>query len=125
MPDYLNIFIVTGAAMVLDVITGIIKAGATGKLSSKIGRQGLFHKVSLMCVVALAVLLEYAQMVMDLGFVVPTVGAVCALIVVNESISILENLAEANPEIAGGAFADLFSIPRPKKKDEDGAPEQD
>ena len=93
------------AAVVLDVVTGIIKAKATGEgLSSKKARRGFWRKMSLFVGLFFGIFLDYAAahvlgsagvvMRMDMPFAL----IVCAYIIINEAISIGENLYLSNPD---------------------------
>ena len=77
-------------AIVLDYISGLIKAYNTKSLSSKIGFKGILKKVGILCIVALAVLVDNIS---------GSTGAIRTLViyyfVANEGLSIIENLAEA------------------------------
>ena len=81
-------------AIVLDYISGIIKAYLTKELSSSIGLKGILKKVGILCVVALAVLVDR---------ITGSTGAIRTLViyyfVANEGLSILENLAIAGVPI--------------------------
>ena len=76
--------------IVLDYISGLIKAFCTKTLSSKIGFKGIVKKVGILAIVALSVSLD------RLG---GNTGAIRTLViyyfVANEGLSVLENLAEA------------------------------
>lgn len=76
--------------IVLDYISGLIKAYCTKTLSSKIGFKGILKKVGILAIVALSVSLD------RLG---GNTGAIRTLViyyfVANEGLSVLENLAEA------------------------------
>ena len=77
-------------AIVLDYISGLIKAYNTKTLSSKIGLKGILKKVGVLIIVMLAVLIDR---------VTGETGAIRTLViyyfVANEGLSILENLGEA------------------------------
>lgn len=77
-------------AIVLDYISGIIKAFVLKNLSSSIGFKGILKKVGVLVVVALAVLIDR---------VTGESGAIRTLViyyfVANEGLSIIENLAQA------------------------------
>lgn len=78
-------------AIVLDYISGLIKAYVTKSLSSKIGCKGIIKKVGVLVVVMLAVLIDR---------VTGETGAIRTLViyyfVANEGLSIIENLAQAD-----------------------------
>lgn len=77
-------------AIVIDYISGIIKAYNTKTLSSNIGFRGILKKVGILLIVMLAVLVDRVT----IGN-----GGVRTLViyyfVANEGLSILENLAQA------------------------------
>lgn len=77
-------------AIVLDYISGLIKAYNTKTLSSKIGFKGLLKKVGILCIVVLSVLLD--RITGESG-VIRTM--VIYYFVANEGLSVLENFAEA------------------------------
>lgn len=77
-------------AIVLDYISGLIKAYNTKTLSSRIGLKGLLKKVGILCIVILSVLLD--RISGETG-VIRTM--VIYYFVANEGLSVLENLAEA------------------------------
>ena len=45
-------------AIVLDYLTGVLDAGYNKRLSSKIGLKGIFKKIALLCLIALAVVID-------------------------------------------------------------------
>ena len=98
--------------MVGDILSGTIQAVANNDLSSTKMRQGLWHKASFLLLIALAFGLEWAMGFLDLGFDVPMITPVCVLIVLTETISILENIGKLNPSIAGSKFMSIFRSDR-------------
>ncbi len=93
------------AAVVLDVVTGIIKAKAIGEgLSSKKARQGFWRKMSLFAALTFGIFLDYAaaHVLLSAGVVIgvetPFALIICAYIIINEAISIGENLYLSNPD---------------------------
>lgn len=77
-------------AIVIDYLSGMIKAFVTKTLSSQIGVRGILKKVAVLLVVMLAVLIDR---------VTGESGAIRTLViyyfVANEGLSIVENMAEA------------------------------
>lgn len=77
-------------AIVLDYVSGVLKAFVTKELSSKIGVKGIIKKVAVLLIVMLAVLVYR---------VTGETGAIRTLViyyfVANEGLSVLENLAKA------------------------------
>ncbi len=80
------------AFVVIDYITGVIKAIWTKALSSEIGVKGIFKKVMIFAVVAVAVIL---QRLIDNAL--PLRDIVLCFYLANEGISLLENVAEFVP----------------------------
>lgn len=72
--------------MVLDYITGLLKAWVNGNLDSRIGKKGIIKKVGYLTLVVLAVCLDHLA---------GDTGAIRSLViyffVANEGISIVEN----------------------------------
>lgn len=93
------VVVVAGGFIVLDLITGTIKAFAEHNFASSVMREGLFHKVGSILCIALGMYADYAQQYIDLGVALPISGAICAYIALMEIGSIVENLAKINPEI--------------------------
>ena len=77
-------------AIIIDYISGLIKAYNTKTLSSSIGFKGILKKVGILLIVMLAVLVD--RVTIDNGGIRTLV---IYYFVANEGLSILENLAEA------------------------------
>ena len=77
-------------AIILDYISGLIKAYNTKQLSSKIGFKGILKKIGILVLVMLSVLVDRVS---------GNTGAIRTLViyyfVANEGLSILENSGEA------------------------------
>ena len=84
-------------AIILDYVSGMIKAYNTKSLSSSIGFKGILKKVGILIIVMLAVLVD--RVTLDNGGIRTLV---IYYFVANEGLSILENLA-------------LSGLPIPKK----------
>lgn len=73
-------------AIVLDYITGILKAIANKEISSEVGIKGIIKKIGYLIIVAVAVMVDH---------ITGETGAIRTLViyffVANEGISILEN----------------------------------
>lgn len=78
--------------MVMDYITGIIKAWYKKELSSDTGLHGLARKGTILIVLIIAVLLD--RLLNEGTWVFRTL--VCYFYIANEGISILENIAVLN-----------------------------
>lgn len=85
--------------MLLDIVTGLVKAFKEKDYNSSIMREGLWHKCAYILCIVFIVTVDYAQMYMDLGFDIPLIESVCTYIALNEFGSIIENLAMINPKL--------------------------
>lgn len=102
-------YAITAGFILLDMLTGIVKALKEKSFTSSVMREGLFHKCgSILCVV-FGVLIDYAQGFLDLGVSVPVAVSVCAYIVLMEIGSIIENVCAINPEIMPDKLTQYFS----------------
>ena len=86
--------------MLIDYVTGLVKAYMASQLSSRIGLRGILKKLCYMAMVAVGAALDYlltgalAQAGIDLHSEMFCGMLVAIWLIVNELISILENLAE-------------------------------
>ncbi len=97
--------------IVIDYITGILKASKKRNLSSKIGYEGIKKKIGILCLVALSVVVD--RITGESG-VIRTV--IIYYFVANEGLSIIENLAEIGIVIPNVLIKRLEQI----KTSEDG-----
>lgn len=102
---YIVLVILVAAAIVLDVITGLIRCFATGeKLSSAKGTKGFWKKIMLLAAMlfaffldlALPSIMEVVKIEMPFGKTLLFGSIVGVYIILNESISICENILKAN-----------------------------
>lgn len=97
--------IFVAVAIVFDFITGLIKANIKGELSSDIGRKGFFKKIALLVCLFFGFFLDYVIPYMcgsigvKIPFDTPFGLIICFYIVMNECISICENLYACDPGI--------------------------
>lgn len=94
--------------VVIDYASGLLKACKKHDLNSTAMREGLYHKATYVFVLSVAVVIEKAQHFIALGFNVPILVPAATYIAMTEIVSILENLAEVNPELAGSKLMALF-----------------
>ena len=88
--------------MVLDIVTGLLSGYVARKLNSDVSFRGITKKVLILLAVATAGVI--GPHIGD----VPLAGVVAGFYVMNEGLSILENLAEAGlpiPEVLQKALA--------------------
>lgn len=93
------IYLIVAGFILMDMITGLIKAFKKKEYSSSIMREGLFHKAASIAIIAFGALVDYAQNFLDLGVNIPLSIAICTYITLMEIGSIIENVCEINPEI--------------------------
>lgn len=95
------------AAIVLDYLTGIVAAAYLRELSSRTGIHGIVKKVGSCAVIAVALLADevLAQGSARIGMQFKACGALASIVTVwlilNELISILENLVKMNVALPG------------------------
>lgn len=99
---------VTLALIGLDIGTGVLGAIVNGTLSSKVARQGLMHKSAYLACILLALILDNAQLIIDLQMPVNLQKLACGYICMVEVFSITENLAIINPELRDSRLLQLF-----------------
>lgn len=103
---YAAIVVFVVIVVCMDIITGIIASCATGeKISSEKGTKGFWKKMALFAALAFGFLLDYfiPYMISYTGIELPASALfgvmIGCYIVINESISICENLYRCNDEI--------------------------
>ena len=101
--------LMASAFILMDCTTGYTKALMNKTVSSKIMREGLFHKFGFILAIALSVLIDYAQTLIDLGVNIPLTTGICAYIILTEIISICENIKEINPAFDINQILKFFS----------------
>ena len=92
--------VVLVAVMLIDWITGLAGASATGKLSSRVGVIGIVKKVCYLALVAVGMVVDYliSSALVSIGISLQInycFGMIITVwLIINELISILENLGE-------------------------------
>ena len=121
--QYGLMFLLVAIAVILDFITGIIKAEAISQgLDSKIARCGFWRKISLLAALFFGVFLDLTAdvLLVKAGIVIssetPFALIVASYIVLNESISIAENLYQINPNSLPKAVMNLLRIAKEKSE---------
>lgn len=91
-------------AICMDVISGLVAAMASGeKLSSKVGWVGFWKKMALILALAFGIFMDsfvpilLGTISLELPFTMPIGTIVGCYIVINEAISIIENINQAAP----------------------------
>lgn len=101
-------YIVTGIFILLDFITGIIKAFKQHNFTSSVMREGLFHKAGSLIIILLSALVDYSQKYIDIGINKEVSVAVCTYIIIMEIASVIENVGKINPELIPKQISKFF-----------------
>lgn len=104
LTSYLGALVIPFAILILvnttDYITGMAKAYITQQLNSRIGVKGIIKKLGYFLLVAVGMVVDWLIQsgMQQAGLEIPFTGAIalliCIWLIINELISILENLAE-------------------------------
>lgn len=96
--SYLSIVTVL-AFILLDVVSGLVKAFATTGFDSSMMRRGFFHKLGELLSVALCVVADESMPRLGIPVEVDFSAVCCVYLVIMEIGSILENIGTINPEL--------------------------
>lgn len=109
LASYFNVLLipvlVLVAVMIIDYATGMTSAWKSGELESKTGLIGILKKVSYLVLVAVGGVVDYlisaglAAANVEISITYCCGLIVCVWLIINELISILENLAELGTPI--------------------------
>lgn len=86
-------------AMIIDYVTGMLSAWLNAELSSKKGIKGIVKKISYLALVAVAMIVDWLiccglqQINVDIKYSVFFAVLVAVWLIINELISVLENLS--------------------------------
>lgn len=91
-------------AICMDVVSGLVSAMASGeKISSKVGWTGFWKKMALLLALSFGIFMDtfvpilLGTVSLELPFTMPIGTIVGCYIVINEAISIIENINKAAP----------------------------
>lgn len=102
--------------VLIDYITGVVKAIMNSELSSEKMRQGLGHKFTYLAIICVALIIEYGSNYITTGIELPIFLPTCTGICLIEITSIMENCAKINPELSKTNILNAFKI---NKKEND------
>lgn len=102
------VYVITFLFIVLDFITGLLKAFKEKNFTSSIMREGLVHKSGSLILIVLGSLIDLAQGYVNLDFTVPMALSFCTYIILMEMFSIVENLGKINPNLVGENIKKYF-----------------
>lgn len=111
------IFGIVFCLMVLDFLSGTIVAIMQHTWKSKIMREGLLHKCSLLLCVALGVVLNVGQHYLELGISIPVYQCISAYITLMEAGSVIENVCKVNPQLAPKKLRAVLGLANDDKED--------
>ena len=101
---YGAIIICVCVAIFMDFVSGIVAALASGeKISSEVGYRGFWKKVALILALSFSIFLDafipimLGVITLEIPFTMPIGTIVGCYIVINEAISIIENINQAAP----------------------------
>lgn len=94
--------------IVLDIVSGTIKAIKLHELDSTKMREGIFNKIGYVLCITVGVGIDYTMMYVNIGYEIPILEGICIMIILTEIISIGENIVKINPSLAGSKFFDLI-----------------
>lgn len=110
-------FIAACVMIVVDVVTGLIKAGSKGEITSSTMRSGMWHKAAELMLLVIALLAgsvkcfwQSAPFELDGVYV-----AVCIYCLTMELISSIENICAVNEDIAASKIFGIFNIDKPEE----------
>ena len=103
------IYILVTLFIILDFVTGLIKAFKEKAYSSTVMREGLYHKCGSALCVLFGVLVDYTQSIVDIGVSIPVAISVSVYIIIMEIGSIIENVCAINPDILSDKIKSFFS----------------
>ena len=102
-----------------DVLTGWLKALATGTTDSSIMRKGLFHKLGEIVAVIFGYVCQYTLPYVGVEIKIPFAVAIGTYIILMEIASIIENISKINPNLAK-ILGNVFSKDNPVIVQEEG-----
>lgn len=114
----IELFGTIGIFIILDIATGLSQAAFNKTIDSKILRNGMFHKLSYIFAIVLALSLEYACNYMELGFECKVLIPLAIYIVITEAVSVLENIMRINPELSESPLFKLLSSTQNRRSED-------
>ena len=103
-----NIIIVALVGIVLDVITGFVKAWFNKQVDSSILREGGKHKISEILIIVFAIYVKKGIVYLNVGIPFNPVTLVCGYIIVMECTSIIENIGNMNRKCIPPKLSEFF-----------------
>lgn len=105
---HFTLIIITCLFIIIDLLTGFIKAVVNQCIDSKKMKQGLWHKCGFILAIIFAILCEYTIDFINIDYNVPFQEVVCIFIICTEIVSVIENLGKISPELRNSKIMSLF-----------------
>lgn len=103
-----NIIIVAVVGIVLDIVTGFIKALFNKQIDSSIIREGGKHKISEILIIIFSIYVKKGIVYLNVEIPFNPVTLVCGYIIVMECISIIENIGNMNSKCIPPKLSEFF-----------------
>lgn len=103
------VYLLSGGFILMDLLTGLVKAFKEKAYNSSIMREGLYHKFGSIITIVFGSLIDYTQRYVDIGVTIPVASAICGYIILMEIGSIIENVCVINPDIMPEKLRSYFS----------------
>ena len=125
---YSAIIVLVAIAVVMDIITGLIGAASAGEqISSKVARRGFWGKMAELSALCFGIYMDFFvpqlmdMMAVNVEFKSPFGLIVGCYIILNELISVVENIAKAKPDIIPTWIVNLLSKSRDEIDKKEGS----
>lgn len=103
-----NIIIVAVVGIVLDIVTGFLKALFNKEVDSSIIREGGKHKISELLIIIFAIYVKKGIVYLNVELPFNPVTIVCSYIIIMECISIIENIGNMNSKCIPPKLSEFF-----------------
>lgn len=115
----INLSIVCGILIIMDIVCGVVAALRNRELCSSIARKGMYNKIGetmLLLIGIIANKVLYIPPFDTLGITPDIAYLVAAYIAWAELVSILENICKINPDLPFAKILMMFNIDIDSKK---------
>lgn len=103
-----NIIIVALGGILLDIVTGFIKAFFNKQVDSSVIREGGKHKISEILIIIFSIYVKKGIIYLNIEIPFNPVTLTCAYIVIMECISIIENIGKMNSKCIPPKLSEFF-----------------
>ena len=103
-----KIIIVALVGIVLDVVTGFVKAWFNKEIDSSVIREGGKHKISEILIIIFSIYVKKGIVYLNVEIPFNPITLVCGYIVIMECISIIENIGKMNSKCIPPKLSEFF-----------------